>query len=263
MRNTTHLARLLTITLVASSNFIFAISNAHAQHRQFASVPPTLELEVLDPGVDPNGNPRVVVNDDGTVDIPPTVIVHRYYYSGDRSFQGPMLPGGPSILVMNHPKTGQKTYVSAQMMPGAPRVTYTKNRIVFQYPKHATIVEFGWGAPKVKYRNGLTMSQKVSKTLRLEELQQSFESSRQKFREASERRKLIATGVAAQAVQGAKVVTLPFQNIAQTLPFGKKIFSGELGTYYAEKGALFQRDWKNEHAERRAKIDDLTIPTNR
>ena len=112
-----------------------------AEKRPFAPVPPSLEIEVLDPGVDPDGNPAVRLrggNDGETqVDIPPVILVHRYYYSGDRSFQGPMLPGGPSILVVNHPRTGERCYIPAQMMPGAPRVTYTKNGIDYDYGEHA------------------------------------------------------------------------------------------------------------------------------
>src|SRR5262245_25182228 len=83
-------------------------------HRPAVTVPATLEIEVLDPGVDPNGNPavRLQPGPDGRVqvDIPPVILVHRYYYSGDRSFQGPMLPGGPSIVVANHPVTGERCY---------------------------------------------------------------------------------------------------------------------------------------------------------
>jgi len=67
-----------------------------------APVPPTQEIELLDPGQSTTGIPAVqtVAGLDGMnkVEIPPTVLVHRYYPSGDRSFQGPMLPGGPMII---------------------------------------------------------------------------------------------------------------------------------------------------------------------
>ena len=94
----------------------------HAQARS-AHVPPVLEIEVIDPGVDARGNPAVQLHNVGSgtvVDIPPTILVHKYYYTGDRSFQGPSLPGGPSIVVAAHPRTGDRTYVPVQLLPGAP-----------------------------------------------------------------------------------------------------------------------------------------------
>jgi hypothetical protein len=57
--------------------------------RPSAPVPPTQEIVVLDPNVDPNGNPAVIPRPNCNftlVDIPPTVLVHRFYYTGDRSF---------------------------------------------------------------------------------------------------------------------------------------------------------------------------------
>ncbi|MFN9822898.1 MAG: hypothetical protein ACK58J_01975, partial [Planctomyces sp.] len=57
-------------------------------------VPPADELMVIDPNVDSRNLPTPVFLPDGRgnqrIEIPPVVIVHRYYYSGDRSFQGPM-----------------------------------------------------------------------------------------------------------------------------------------------------------------------------
>ncbi|NQU24299.1 MAG: hypothetical protein HQ567_23705 [Candidatus Nealsonbacteria bacterium] len=121
-------------------------------------VPPTLEIAVLDPNVDPQGNPAIVVRNDGRggaiVDIPPVVLVHRYYYTGDRSFQGPMLPGGPSIVVVNDPRTGERCYIPVQMLPGAPVVRYTGRKIEYDYGRNGITVSFGmWGTPKVTYRN--------------------------------------------------------------------------------------------------------------
>jgi hypothetical protein len=123
-----------------------------------APVPPALEIEVLDPNVDPSGNPAVIVRDRGngrsSIEIPPVVLVHRYFYTGDRSFQGPMLPGGPSILVVHHPRTGEQCYVPVQMLPGAPRVHYSSGKIEYDYGRHGITLSFGlFGQPKVSYRN--------------------------------------------------------------------------------------------------------------
>ena len=106
---------------------------AEAGKRRPANVPAADEIEVISPNVDPLDRPAAVIKDwsNGlkTVDIPPTVLVHKYYYTGDRSFQAQLLPGGPSIVVVNHPKTGERCYIEMQMLPGAPRVTYTSHSI--------------------------------------------------------------------------------------------------------------------------------------
>ena len=131
---------------------------AHADPRRQAPVPAGLEIELLDPGVDPVGNPAVLTTPDANgqllVDIPPTVLVHRYYYTGNRNFQGPMLPGGPAIVVVNHPKTQERCYIEMQMLPGAPRVYYTAHAIEYDYGKQGITLAFGLcGNPKVTYRN--------------------------------------------------------------------------------------------------------------
>jgi hypothetical protein len=123
-----------------------------------APIPPVLEIEVLDPNVNPVGNPTPipVTRADGTVgiEIPPAVLVHRMYYTGNRTFQGPYIPGGPSVLVFNHPKTGERCYVPAQMPPGFPRVTYTGNCIRYDYGPQSVVLLFGpLGKPYVEYKH--------------------------------------------------------------------------------------------------------------
>ncbi len=258
--------RSLLILVIAGSFLLIALSTLECfgQHRPFAPVPPSLEIEILDPGVDSNGTPAVVLNENGTVDIPPVVLVHRYYYSGDRSFQGPMLPGGPSILVLNHPKTGERIYVSAQMMPGAPRVTYTKKGITYQYKKHGIMLEFGiTGKPKIKYRSGLSVTQKVGEVLHVEEVSQHLQKGKDKTQRLAERAKTGVVGITAIAVGGAKKITDPMTAILQSLPLGQKLFGGDLESYLAEKAAVFKRDAANKHAEKRNNLDEIWIPTNR
>lgn len=136
-----------------------ALQLRQARREPVAPVPPELEIEVLDPNVDPLGNPAVLTARDAVgrtvVDIPPVVLVHRYFYTGDRSFQGPMIPGGPSILVINHPRTGERLYIEAQMLPGAPRVFYRHASIEYDYGPQAIVLKFGLcGKPTVVYRQG-------------------------------------------------------------------------------------------------------------
>lgn len=136
--------------------------------RRVVPVPPTLEIEVLDPNVDPLGNPAVLTKPGPgglEVDIPPVVLVHRYYFTGDRSFQGPMLPGGPTIVVANHPATGVRQYLEVQMLPGAPRVVYTRHAITYDYGPQAITVRFGaHGKPKVTYTEGVPLGEKVRRS---------------------------------------------------------------------------------------------------
>ncbi|MBI3467734.1 MAG: hypothetical protein HY000_32400 [Planctomycetes bacterium] len=138
-----------------------------AEERHPANVPPTLEIEVLDPNADPRGNPTVELQrcPDGQlqVDIPPVVLVHKYYYTGDRSFQAQLLPGGPSVVVVHHPRTGERCYINVQMMPGAPRVTYTAHGIEYDFGRHGISITFGLlGKPKVEYRSGIPLPTRVA-----------------------------------------------------------------------------------------------------
>lgn len=110
-------------------------------------VPPADELMVIDPNVDSRNLPTPVFLPDGRgnqrIEIPPVVIVHRYYYSGDRSFQGPMLPGGPTVFVVHHPRTGEQVSVQGMLMPGSPRIRYTKTCVVYEYADRKISLDFG------------------------------------------------------------------------------------------------------------------------
>ncbi|MFN0054899.1 MAG: hypothetical protein ACKV0T_22235 [Planctomycetales bacterium] len=136
-----------------------------ATERKTVPVPPGLEIEILDPGVDPIGNPAVLPQasrgGERGVAIPPTVLVHRYYYTGDRNFQGPLLPGGPSVVVFNHPKTGERLYLDVQMLPGAPRVFYTSRSIEYDYGEQRIVIGFNLcGKPTVTFHNCASASHK-------------------------------------------------------------------------------------------------------
>lgn len=121
-----------------------------------APVPATQEIEVLDPGLAPTAKPPVVLLPcpDGRqrVDLPPAVLVHRYYYTGDRTFQAQMLPGGPVIVVVSHPKTLERVHVPLTLPPGAPKVTYTAHTVRYDYGPQSVTLRFGLcGQPSVIY----------------------------------------------------------------------------------------------------------------
>lgn len=238
-----------------------------AAHRQPRNVPPTDEIELLDPNADPLGRPAVELHDTAhglQVDIPPAVLVHKYYYTGDRSFQAQMLPGGPSIIVVNHPKTGERCYIEAQMLPGAPRVTYTSSCIEYDYGENGITVHFGlFGQPTIKYRSGVTWGTKMSNMVHAEQ----WKENAQKVAAGS---KAIAfasqTSLKVAAIDGAEVLktaTLPVQNILRMMPFGAAICDPDRATKWAEKVAEHQRQHEIEHAQKMAERNELTIRTNR
>lgn len=142
---------LLVAGTLSSPSGVIAADHFHSRVRPQPNVPPMEELEILDPRVDAEGKPRAVVlpgmNGLPQVQIPPTVIVHRYYYTGDRDFQGPMLQGGPTVFTVNDPTTGEQVYVEVLLPPGSPRVKYRRDRIVYDYPTQAVTVCFGHPGP--------------------------------------------------------------------------------------------------------------------
>lgn len=110
-------------------------------------VSPSDELLIIDPNQDSQNRPTPNFVADGNgnqrIEIPPTVIFHRYYYTGDRDFQGPMLPGGVTVLVANHPRTGEQVSVQAMLLPGAPRIRYCKTSIIYNYSDRCITLDFG------------------------------------------------------------------------------------------------------------------------
>jgi hypothetical protein len=143
------------------------VVSASGVRRATAPVPPTQEIEILDPNVDPTGKPTPVVRPGPggvqLVDIPPTVLVHRYYYSGDRSFQAQLLPGGPTIVVASHPRTLERVYVPVTLPPGAPRVSYTPSTIRYDFGPQSVTLVFGLcGDPKVHYSQATALGNRMT-----------------------------------------------------------------------------------------------------
>ena len=145
MRYQTRLAVLLVSIAALNHSATWA---QHEHHQGSLSVPPADELLIIHPEVDPEGKPRPVFvphQDGGVLDIqiPPTVIVHRYYYTGNREFQGPLIPGGPTVIVASHPTTGEQIAIEAQLLPGAPRIRYGRHEICYIYSEKRISVCFG------------------------------------------------------------------------------------------------------------------------
>jgi hypothetical protein len=255
------------VALTVAAAVAVAIAGRVSQAVPPSNVPPTMEIEVLDPGVDPEGNPAVQLGrgEDGQtiVDIPPTVLVHRYYYTGDRTFQAQMLRGGPVIIVVNHPKTGERTYVEAQLPPGAPRVTYKGNSIIYQYQHHAAILHFGlFGKASVTYRNGLTWGQTAARAVHLEQLHEGCRKIAAHAKQSAARCSTPAAGAAVAAGDAAKGVVAPVGRVAVSLPVVRTVFSGDLEERMARKLAEHRRDHQAKAGQKEKDRRDWTIPTN-
>ncbi len=143
-----HFRRVIVVGLLFTPSLLTA---------QEPVVPGFNELTVIDPAADETGLPAPIVTPDGKVDIPPTLHVHSYYYSGDREYQGPILQGGPTIVVANHPKSGEKMYIDVTLPPGAPVIAYNKFSITYVYADQRVIVIFpllAHDSALVKYIHG-------------------------------------------------------------------------------------------------------------
>ena len=240
----------------------------HAANRKASNVPPTLEIEVLDPGVDPLGNPAVLVRPDEygqlQVDIPPVVLVHRYYYTGDRSFQAQLLPGGPSIVVANHPRTGERCYVPVQMLPGAPRVTYTSSSIEYDYGETGITVQFKTHAPPtIKYRNGLPWHRKIGNAVHADQWRDRAEKLHDSTKNAASRSRTLASGAMIKFGDTSQTILLPAANLLEMMPGGKIVFGTDWEQRLASRAAEHRRDKANRHAEKDQRWADFSIPTNR
>lgn len=103
------------------------------------------DVVVYDAGAHEAGLPGVDLREipgGQEVDIPPSVHVHRYYYSGDKEIQGPIVAGGPVIVVAKHPKTGKQMYVDVTLPAGAPRIAYHRRGITYVYDHQRVSISF-------------------------------------------------------------------------------------------------------------------------
>jgi hypothetical protein len=86
------------------------------------------EIEVLQDGGGPHRSPRV--------------ISHTYYYNGDRTFQGPFFPGGPTDVQVTHPRSGHNCSLRINMPTGTPFIEYSSHSIEYYFPEVVVEVNF-------------------------------------------------------------------------------------------------------------------------
>ena len=105
-------------------------------------------IEVLDPGVDPKGEPRAILRKAGTdsegftVEVPETVHIHRYFPAGTCEFQAQYFAGGPTIVCARHPYSYEMVYVHIELAAGYPKVRYEDDKIEYKYTEESFSIHF-------------------------------------------------------------------------------------------------------------------------
>tara|TARA_R110002167_G_scaffold366222_1_gene593818 strand:- start:2136 stop:2939 length:804 start_codon:yes stop_codon:yes gene_type:complete len=236
-----------------------------------ARVSPVDEIIVMEPGIDNEGKPKAIIQKGehgDTVDIPPTVIVHKYYYTGDRNFQGPYFPGGPSIVVVSDPVTHERLYLEVQMLPGAPRVTYRRNSIDYDFGKKGIRIQFAskWDfihkcKPRVSYHHGKSQMKKIAESLQKHSDKQSSWLERTGIPQATVTVVSGTTTMAGKTADGihfvGKTISTPVVKIVNSTPLNA------LFTPSPEAEAIRLRDQNVRNAEFQQRNRDLYIPSNR
>ncbi|MEY2724539.1 MAG: hypothetical protein RLZZ458_406 [Planctomycetota bacterium] len=222
------------------------------------------ELLVIEPQGQESGQPTAVIKD-GKVEIPPTLHVHPYYYSGDKEYQAQILNGGPTIIVANHPKSGEKLYIDAVLPAGAPIVAYSAHSITYVYTDRRVCIEFHLlhhDRAIVKYISGRGLVRETHE--QLDEVADSIDEHRKKSRLMTELGELkteakdiakgsvgVITGAGAVAVERVRAVTRVLPGAAALRSLGKQAEERAAKEETRQLGIL------------KAKEESLDIPTIR
>ena len=222
------------------------------------------ELLVIDPGVQENGLPTAIVQN-GKVEIPPTLHVHPYYYSGDKEYQSAILNGGPTIIVANHPRSGEKLYIDAVLPAGAPTIAYSAHAITYIYTDRRVIIEFHLlhtNKAVVKYVSGRGVVREVGEEIddALEAVQEHNKKSRlaTELGELRSEAGLIARGSVGVVQNAGAVVVERMRAVTRVLPGVAALKS--IGQQAEERQALEEVRQSGLRSLREA---ENTIPTNR
>lgn len=247
--------------VVVFAGMLWALPTAPGQEPREAGFN---ELLVIDPGVEENGLPTAIVQD-GKVEIPPTLHVHPYYYSGDKEFQSAILNGGPTIIVANHPRSGEKLYIDAVLPAGAPTIAYSAHAITYIYADRRVIIEFHLlhtNKAVVKYVSGRGVVREVGEEIddAVEAVQEHNRKSRlaTELGELRSEAGLIARGSVGVVQNAGAVVVERMRAVTRVLPGVAALKS--IGEQADERQAAEEVRQNGLRALRDA---EKTIPTNR
>ncbi|HWL09846.1 MAG TPA: hypothetical protein VNQ76_15680 [Planctomicrobium sp.] len=261
------IAIILCLMMISSGQCV------QAQHRSrlpSIAASPSDEITVFDPtsNSEPKPTPAVAMGNDGKqyVEIPPTVIVHNFYYTGDRDFRGPRFSGGPSIVVVNHPLTEERLYLEVQMLPGAPRVSYRKGYIDYDFGSDRIRLRFlhplhPHADPTVEYLHGKNFKDTIGSTGKAHSGAVSRWVHRTGVPDAAHHVAAGAVGTLQTTADGVKfvgtVTTTPIVKIVRATPLGSIV------TPSPERTAIRGRDMAIERSQHRERNDNATISTLR
>jgi len=222
------------------------------------------ELVVIDPAVEQNGLPIPIV-EGGRVEIPPTLHVHPYYYCGDKEYQSQILNGGPTIIVANHPKTGDKLYIDAVLPAGAPVIAYNAHSITYVFSDRRVVIEFPplcRHKAVVKYISGRGVGREVQE--HVTEVAAEIREHKRKSKlvtelgELKSDAKYITKGTLGMAGATAAVVVERTRAVTRILPGVAALKSA--GQQAEERGALEE---VRQAGLERIRNETKTISTNR
>lgn len=105
------------------------------------AISPVDEIQLILPATSREFRPEAVVTGQ-KVEIPPAILVHKSYYSGDRDFRAQAFPGGPTLVVVQNPENGRQECLELQMPAGSPRVFYRRHWIDYHFGTQIVRIQF-------------------------------------------------------------------------------------------------------------------------
>jgi hypothetical protein len=173
-----------------------------------------------------------------------------------------MVPGGPTVVVVNHPADGERIYLELQMLPGAPRVIYTRHSIEYNYGFQSIILGFGaHGRPKVTFRQGVSLGARAK--VATAHAEQATARVIERTGAPADAKKVVEGTInlvetsADHVHDVGKAVITPVSKIVQIVPGVKLLLSP------TERRVETERDVFLQQAESQAFQLGESIPTNR
>ncbi len=155
-----------------------ALTTAAGPTPKYSPTADEVVTTVLENGLPPKGYQELdIVREGGGPLREPTVILHTYYYNGDRVFQGPKFKGGPTIVQVTHPKSGCQVSARINMPTGAPLIEYEDDSIRYYFPDvHVELRFCNSGCCEVDYHHHCNPYEKLRHRIEAKELRKPEKS---------------------------------------------------------------------------------------